>query len=731
MDDVLDHRHSPLSILQNIHRNHAPTQKHMKSKPLHDLNLDYLQNKSHDSPTSFSITSHPVETPIVQPPKNPKDVSEWASQCRALVLAKNFTQLEASLDDGHSLGYSMDGDTFNLLITELSMAKQHYLVVFTFKRFQPTESEIARESVLEAIGSAYAIRDHAGCEEIFAAYLGKVEFPIKTLNTVLKNFFAQTNPQVGKQFLMQVWDRVNEKSLQIAFKGMTNISRDANEIVNLMYKFKEERGQIGEQLYATVLECLLDLGHRDLMIDVTRTIEADGLFGTARVQEVILQQLLLEKNAGRIEAYLTLFEQQNKIIVSPRPFERAAVYFSRSADTDGILTIVNWMSHCNLDITAAVMNAFLSCVVRSGNSTKLVDNLEGWIQLGVVGTNATVNLIWKGLLKKYPDHGELITAKLRDMRNKFPKLYKGLSADTFTTTKMIENGEWDSQGVVVMPSSEDKNGTLYALRRIQELNRSNTPQLGIEVVEDMIRREVKPTAQIFSSVLYGLCKAGLSSEFDVALKMMEDAGYAPEPMLKLIFLRTHLRRMREVGGSSLPTYTQKVLAVQRIKQFVFEHRSQINLKMATSIGFELLSLEEVDYAINMFNYFREPDSKLHGGNHDSDSLSGLVKALATKGHFHEIVQVVSEVLQPLQDMKEDGSDNGTAGIVLRPFFEWQLQDCVVRAQRLNNSVIVDAMKQQLELVQAYRQVWTAKDIEHSLKVVLGIFTSWEDQIETK
>lgn len=744
-DAVLENPSLALWFLKNLGKearrplkaSSATTTATVKTKPLRDLSLDYLQNRSQEFPSLSSIKVYSVERPIERKPQNPEDVSAWASKCRALVEAREYEQLEALLQQGHSQGYNMDANTFSGIMRALSEAKQHEIVVSTFQRFHPTEP-VCGECVINAVGSAYAIRNHTECEKIFAAYLGKVEFPTHTLNTVLKNFYAQTNPVVAQEFLMQIWERADEQTLEIAFKNQAEITQDAEEIVSLMYKFKADRGEVSESFYATVLECLLDLGHADLMIEVTRTIERDGLFGTARVQEVILQQLLVEKNAGRIEAYLSLFEQQNSISVSARPFERAAVHFSWTNDTDGIFTIVNWMSHCNLDITGPVMNAFLSCALRSGMPTKLVDNLEGWTQLGVVGSNATVHLIWKGLLKKYPDQGELVTKRLREMGKDFPRLYKGLSADTFTTTEVVERGGWASETVVVMPSSKDKNSTLYALRRVQELNRANTPELGIRVVEDLKRRNVKPTAQIFSTILHGLCKAGLGPEFDVALKLMEDSGYEPDAMLRLIFLRTNLQRLRESkngGPPSLPTYTQKLLAVQRIKQFVSEHRSQLNLKMVTSIGFELLQLEEIDYAISMFNYFRGPGgggtgvAEVSCDNHDSDSLSGLIKALAIKGQFHEIVQIVSQVVGGTNNSNSNGAEqHQESGVVLRPFFEWELQMCVARAARLSNKVIVEAMEQQVQLVQAYRRSWTVNDIDRSLKVVQGVFAGWEGQL---
>lgn len=716
-DDVLSN--SPFHILQNISANPVKTHSSLKSNSVHDLNLDYLRNRSQDSPFASKPKASSSELPIERPPRNPKEVNDWASKCQDLAKSRKYMELENVLRQGDVEGYDMDSETFGVVMSQLFVDKQHHMVVYMFNRFQLTE--MADNWVINAITSTYAVRDHAACEAIFSKYLGKVDFPVDTLNTVLKNFYAQTNPLVAKEFLSQIWDQANEKTMSIAFKNLAKISQDPEEIVSLMYRFKEDRGVISEHLYATVLECLLDLGNSDLMIEVTRTIEADGLFATACVQEVILQQLLIEKNKARIEAYLMLFEQQNAINVTSRPFERAAIHFSRAQDTNGILSIVNWMSHCNLNITTPVMNAFLSTVLRSGNATKLIDNIDGWSQLGVVGSNATVNLIWNGLLKKYPDHGKLITTRLKSMGKEYPMLYKGLSADTFSIVEMQENVNADSNNFVVLPTSPDKNSTLYALRHVQELNRNNRSQLGIEVIDDLLRRNVKPTPQIFSTVLHGLCKAGLSDEFDVALKKIEDCGYTPEPMLKLIFLRTHLLRMRGNSTSLSTTYTQKLLAVQRLKQFAYEHRNVLNLKMVTSIGYELLYFQEIDYAISMFNYFRKPGSELNSSCHDNETLCGLVKAYLLKGQFHEIVQLVKELV------RRDESGNGS-GIVTRPRLEWQLRECVIKAKNMQNKVIETAMNQQIELVHAYRTGWVEQDLERSLESVHSIFEDWEKKL---
>lgn len=687
-----------------------------KRESVKDMNLDYLRNRSQDSPIIASKTHASLSKP--EKPEKPEKKTkspeqlEWMSKCRELCEEQQYTELETTLKQGAESGYKMDRRTFDLVQSQLILNDQHSILTFAFSNVRPVR--VKDDWVLNAIGSAYAIRDYTLCESIFSKYLGKIGYPIKTVDTMLRCFFNQTNPLVAKEYLSQIWDKAQESTLCIAFRHLTNICQDADEIVNLMYEFRRDRGRVSEEFYATVLECLVELESSDLMIDVTRTVQDDGLFETKVIQEVILQQLLIEGNEGRIEAYLTLFEQQDSVQVSARPFERAARHFARRNNVSGILKTVDWMARCNVNATSAVMNSFLSAAVHGGSTIQLVSNLQGWCQLGICGTNATVHLIWIALIKKYPDHGHYITKYLKDLAPQLPYLYKNMSSNTFALTD-----QYGTKGKETFTYSHNHNSTLHALRRIQEMNNKHRPEVGIEVIEDLQKRGIKPPEYIFTTVLHGLCKTGLSQEFDVVRKKMEDCGYTTPPMLELIFLRTQLHHMRVKGA--VPTHTQRAIAVQRIKRFVFDYRKELNLPMVTSIGFELLYLREIDYAITMFNYFQAPGGTPTSSSHDNDSLCGLLRAYQLQGNFDAIEELVGHLVH------RDEQGQSTSCIVTRPWFEELLRNTVHLLDKGNerDRERIGNIRQCIDVATSYRTKWVERDLQKDLEDIKSICSEWE------
>lgn len=62
--DVLDPPHSPLNILRSLQG--SPTSPYSaKSESQHDLNLDYLRNRSQDSPFQSFVKSSPAKQPTI------------------------------------------------------------------------------------------------------------------------------------------------------------------------------------------------------------------------------------------------------------------------------------------------------------------------------------------------------------------------------------------------------------------------------------------------------------------------------------------------------------------------------------------------------------------------------------------------------------------------------------------------------------------------------------------
>lgn len=722
-----------------------------KKSASHELNLEFLkrENGQHNDEmthlegirTVSSSQSVATSLPKVSGISAKQEISVdseaakiWLSKVLQLLKDEtiDYKLLVSMLQKGVDSHFTIKAQNLEAILTRLYKLEQYELYLYAFQHFCPAEEMISSDLVLNAIELAYTLRNHELCETTFAKFLGKVDYPLTTLNIVLKNFYALTNPISAQVFLQHIWEKADDETISIAVKNIAKISQKSQDIIDLMYKYRDsKKDTISASLYRVVLESLLYLGESELMIDVTRTIESDGLFSTPEVQEVILQQLLLEANEGHIDAYLSLMEQQSFVSISSRPFEHAAVIFSRKQNLEYILTLVNRMDRCGIAITAPVMNAFLSALHRKDLLSKLEDNIEGWNDMGVIGTNATVNLIWKSLLRRYQDYGPMITQKMVDMKKEFPLLFDKLSADTFQVSVSAETISGQRE-IVIKPTSNTKYRTLSTLRKIQELKHKGEIDKGELLIQELIKNNIKPEYQVFSAVLEGLCEAELSTNFETVLGMMESAGYKPDSMLQLVFLLTNLRQMRKKQALS---YAQRMVSVQRIRQFVYENQSNINLMMATSLGYELLYLEDYEYAAKMFNFFQRPtnddSAAFHGSytsnSHDSRSLLGLIKTKAITGKFEEINAIIASVI----DANISANDGSRRGIVLRPAFLAQFKQTVNHAQKVCPMDLSSRLGEQYLQIESNRDSWINRDVEASLAKVKVLFDKWERGLEER
>ena len=120
---------------------------------------------------------------------------------------------------------------------------------------------ISSDLVFNVIELAYTLRNHELCETTFAKFLGKVDYPLTTLNIVLKNFYALTNPISAQVFLQHIWEKADDETISIAVKNIAKISQKSQDIIDLMYKYRDsKKDTISASLYRVVLESLLYLG---------------------------------------------------------------------------------------------------------------------------------------------------------------------------------------------------------------------------------------------------------------------------------------------------------------------------------------------------------------------------------------------------------------------------------------------------------------------------------------
>lgn len=645
-----------------------------------------------------------------------------------LEFLKRAPLLSASTSKQQTVGFDPENQdnenrklqllTFQRKVSEFYDAKNFHGIVEMFRQISWVSGDIDKDTVVKGILAAYEIQDYLVVEAIFAKSLGDIEYPAEILHAVLSSFYEMSNPISAKQFLLQYWDRVDESMLQTAIKKTTELTKDPMEVVELSRRYRDSHGGVlSVAIYETVLESLIYLDDAEMMIEITSEILKDGLMQNFEINQVFLQNLLLENNEGRIDAFMSLMGHNP----TTRPFEKVAKILTRRNDLEGIVKLVTRMDKLGLPVTTKMMNAFLSVLGRQGTLAKIENNIQGWHKLGVKGNNATVALMWKNLLQRFPENANEITEKMKNMSTKYPRLYHGLKPDTFRLTTMPNENYFDASSILSI--SAYPQGNLYALRKIQKLVVKKEFSDCLSEIHQLIRSNIKPDYQLFSTLLLGLCKTELAGLFDQVYKLMEAQGYKADHILTLGILRTRLKQQRRPPFYEI-SFSQKTIAIQRIKQFVSEYKDNINLKIASMLGDELAAMDEYDLALGMYDYFRGPEDDYTSKCHDKYSLCGVIRALTADMRLEELNGVLDNVInEVLRDDAQAGN-----GVVLDKYFVEVLQESTRRIARRNFKDQVCKLQQYTKVVEANRLGWIERDLVHIFGIIENLFDAWEVEI---
>ncbi|VVT56325.1 uncharacterized protein SAPINGB_P004969 [Magnusiomyces paraingens] len=683
----------------------------------------------------------------------PEKIEAWITEAKTLLAQGNFSQLQDALEQGVVGNYLMTNTELVHFVHELSQLKKYDLCVYVFMSYAPSvqASETAPEepyipsaTVLEAATAAYISKHFLDCVIIHQTFGDKVLFPGKLINSVLRSFYHIYEPFSARKFLNKIWKSATDETIIAAVRGITRVCyRPAPEIMDLIYTWKQDRQTVDVELYACVLESLLDLQDSARFNEISKLVQADGYIEHPRIKEVHFQKLLHEKNLPRIEAYISMLQEETAVpssaALSIRPLNRAVSYFSQLDDNDGVSMVVGLYARLGFEHSAEVLNALVTLIYRKGDPAYLVDYVEDWDQTGVVGTNVTVVLIWKCLIRAYQSHSKYITSRFLEMKRKFPNLFLGVTENEALLLNRLVKKESRHENTDYVTMSMYAGSPTHVLRRVQVLGRQGKAEVALEAVREMVSHNVRPTRAIFYNLLHSICRQRLTAEFDEALKMMHEAGYAACTQMEVVFLRTHLESMRKSLEETAATrgatgllkrlannqFSVRAAALNKLKNFVGLHANTLNLRSATSLGYEYLLWQDYDAAVGMFGFMRsqsgEDSEAWTSSNTNSFALAGLVRAYAAQGRYTDVYELVRSVCCTETDSRIDvlsflRIEVARAVQLARKrnhlnAFASQLLECrkmLTRAMLLNNRNRVQA---DLQVVESLFAVWEKRLVE--------------------
>lgn len=662
---------------------------------------------------------------------------EWVSQCIQLVEANDYLSLKNELIRGAKSWFFIPIKDLSNLIQALNSQNQHQTTLAAFKLFknrtvekisdsinQPTLQEFPFSVIESVIRSAYYCRDLQTCVSIYVEYCEKLPFSEELANSAIKSYYKMGLLTQGNRLLERCWDKATEKILISAICGISSVSANSTEIANLFYNWRQTHSKISPELYATVLEQFLYLHDSSKFIEFSAFAKKDGYLDHPRLQEVIFQQLLHEKNTAQIQAYIAMIQSNGKMEIEQmqRPLNNAVSHFAREKDGPGVSMVIDFYSQLDLPYSHHVLNALLSLIISKGDPSYLVSYMEEFSEEGIIGSNATINLIWKGMLKAHETEAVFISNYLKELVSKYPLLSQGLSEDTFELSRIYKYQKARVRQHNYINDTKYSNSTLAALRQIEVYNTQSRPQEGIKVIEHLKSQGIKPRVQLFNALLTGICKCRLKGEFDIALKMMENEGYKPSIDLEVVFLRTYLAGLSRANNFKSAIRT---LALNKLSGFVSQHRDALSRRAATSLGFEYLFWQDFESALTMFDMFREPQEnneekvQLSSSNHNTDSLTGLVTALHKLGRIEQIESLCREIV------------NVNTRIVIKPLFLKTVQK--IAKENFRNQNVVDAAELALRIkeIDIKSRQYIKENVMNDLQKVDAIFEKWEKRLKEK
>lgn len=692
-----------------------------------------------ESPDNLTLKAENSASLASNQPPSPHNIASWISQTKESLNGGNLLQLQTTLENGVALNYTMTAEEIEHFVDQLASQQHHDLCIYLFKSFistVPFPEKVSDETIFKAARSAYIAKDFIECALIYRRYSEKMQFPQKLVNSVLRCYYRMSEPIVAMDLLKSIWSTsANTESIISAVRGISRTCYNPGpEIVDLLYAWKQEKGVVATELYVAVLESLLDLNDHARFNEISKMAQKDGHMDRPQLKEVHFQKLLHEKNLARIEAFVAMLQEDYvSTQLTTRPLNRAVSYFSINDDNDGVAMVVGLYAKLGLELTPEVLNALITLIYRKGDPAYLVDYVEDWNQTNVIGTNVTVILIWKGLIKAYQSHSKYITDRFKSMKRQYPELFLGVSRESLLMNKTFKYDN-DVRQVNYVTISNFTGSPAYILRKIQVLNSKRRADTSLQVVKDMIERNVRPTAPIFYNLLYGICKQRLSDEFDVALRMMKDAGHTPSTQLEVIFLRTHLESLRRNNSNDTSStksrlyspfnqYSVRMAALSKIKNFVDQHSDNLNLRTATSLGYEYLLWQDYDAAITMFNFLRpNPEDGWSSSNTSTYALAGIVRAYADQGMYNEIYELIKDVCENSQDSRID----------LLSFIDVELKRAIKLARKKNHFVMfATKLLDCREMVRKYMFFSNKDRILTDLSKINTLFAEWEKKLVEK
>lgn len=558
--------------------------------------------------------------------------TEWVRLLRQLLERQDWTAVVSHLSHGlEHEGLVLDREAVLALFEDMREARHHISVTKTFKAYESVYGSDC-DVVRLALDSALASNDLAECERIFEQHHPTVGTDSACIESMLQCVMRQGSFVVAKEYLFQVMPTAAETTMELFIDGAVKRARNPTLVEEAVAKWRETHaGRLSSFLYGKAMEGMLSLGSGDGFDRLFAESVATGQYRDPGIQEALLLKALTEGYYD--DARIIAKKLQAVGLLSQRAFHKAVLHYARIGDLTGVELVSTVMLQFGHDYNIYLVNALLVTLARRHRALDVYDFLRRFCEKKQLAlTPDTLEYAYSCLLAQFPRHGGLLAREFADQLGHKP------TAELEWVQR--HSGRFVKAAYRARPGApHDETGTL---RTLQTLERQRKPTEALGVLEDMMRRGMRPSVSHYLVVLRALYGVG---DADGARRLLSTAAESDAPLraddirVKFVRFKFHIDQLGRLPQKA----RRKPAVVRELLSFFEAHSTVLDLTCLSYIGRQLLAWGEPLSALTVLDSLRG-DAKFSRDNHDSDSLSALVDAYTRLGSFDRLADLLEQFL---------------------------------------------------------------------------------------
>lgn len=636
------------------------------------------------------------------------EFARWSKEVTSLCDLKAWSGLarfleSTSVSDLDSQNHSLVFELLNFFMEN----RQYMSALYLFDEFETRLLGRDEKSISSAICAASKAQQHGYCEYLYEKYSSGHKFPIETSEEVLKSFISNYNFTEAKAFLDQL-SGVREHTMFIYIIGASKVAENAEELEIAFWRWKAiTDGHVGENIYGITLEGLQDLESEDRFARIFDDCRRNFSDDSPVLNGIYIENALLTKRWSDADAIVHKALVQH-LVIPKRAFLRVARKFALEGDMEGINKCTSVMISAGHSVSSSLLNEIGSGLSAYDKKFDIIRFLEMWESQGIMGNAHTVRWVLTYLQNRYASRSGALKKQLVLNLKKCPTLMSSIN-------------QWDSDGSGEEEDqilrSRNPSGTAAALSKIQRLVDAGRADRALIVIEDLIRRRIRPPKVLFYPIMRSLKREGLKGEIELLLLKMIQVGHkiGDDIQLKLFDLQDQLHSLRKPKTETYSAADRQML-FNTVHKFWLRHHSELSIEAVTMLGRELMKVHMSRAALKLIDSKRAlADSPISLINHDSVSLTEMVSAYTQLSDYRAITVLIDRII----------SDQW--GGLLEKYFFKTVKKAAKKAARHEKPEDAQALLSSLDQANQYNRD-VLKDAEIQVKEISRLFQVWDKML---